>query len=167
MNQLANLATILREYPTSDKARLAEILREYAGANASSILNTRFGVGKWMYCGWANRRLGLNTSPLANPYSCRPNARSERIKVDTRDEAVERYRKWLWSQIKTRHVAVIEALMDVTPCTTLVCWCAPKRCHCEVISRAATWLNTLPTAERLRLLCLVAGFKVTSTDTTM
>lgn len=170
MNHIYNLTQVLREYPQSDKARLAEILSEYAGANSNdavTILNTRFGLGKWMYCGWANRRLGLNTSPLANPVSARPNARSERIRVENIESAVKCYCRWLWAQIKGHNQAVIEALINVKADTTLVCWCAPKRCHCEVISRAATWINTLPTDEKLRLLCLVAGFKVTDALTTM
>lgn len=124
-------------------ANLAQILRKHKGSGHAA-LNSEFGQNgdliHWLYCGWGNKRLGLTTSPLANPYSARPNARKERIKVGSRDKAVERYREWLWALNRGRNEAVIEALISIEPCTTLVCWCTPKRCHCEVIAAAVKWL---------------------------
>lgn len=104
------------------------------------ILAEKFG-DSYMYCGWGNRRLGLPTSPLANPYTDKSNARTNRIRVASRDEAVEMYRVWLWQRICSQDQAVLEALHQITPTTALVCWCSPKRCHCEVIARAAAWHN--------------------------
>lgn len=95
----------------------------------------------YMYCGWGNRRLGFPTSPLANPYSHKSNARANRIRVANRDEAVEMYRIWLWQKICSQDQAVLEALHQITPTTALVCWCAPKRCHCEVLGAAAAWIE--------------------------
>lgn len=133
-----------KEKTMNDIANITQVLRKYPGHSAHTALNSELGQNsdliQWMYCGWGNSRLGLTTSPLANPYSSRPNARSERIKVDSRDEAVERYREWLWAQLRAKNQAVIEALISVEPRTTLVCWCAPKRCHCEVIAAAVQWL---------------------------
>lgn len=95
----------------------------------------------YLYCGWGNKRLGLETSPLANPYTDKANARKGRIRVANRDVAVEMYRRWLWERICEDNQEVLAELRKVTPTTALVCWCAPKRCHCEVISNAANWLH--------------------------
>lgn len=103
-------------------------------------LAEKFG-DSYMYCGWGNRRLGLENSPLANPYTNKQNARANRIRVANRDEAVEMYRVWLWKQICDQDQAVLGALHRVTPTTALICWCAPKRCHCEVIAGAAAWME--------------------------
>ncbi|MGB0383188.1 MAG: DUF4326 domain-containing protein [Ardenticatenaceae bacterium] len=46
-----------------------------------------------------------------------------------------------WKQICADNQQVLDKLRQVTPSTTLICWCAPKRCHCEIISRAADWLR--------------------------
>ena len=100
-----------------------------------------YHLGKnYMYCGWGNKRLGLESSPLANPYTNKSNARAGRIRVASRDEAVEMYRVWLWKRICADDKAVLSELRKITPTTALVCWCAPRRCHCEIISRAADWL---------------------------
>ena len=115
-------------------------LRAMLVSNAAQMLEYEFGTNH-MYCGWGNKRLGLETSPLANPYSHKSNARTDRKSVASRDEAVEMYRKWLWERICADDQAVLAELRRVTPTTALVCWCAPKRCHCEVISKAADWLH--------------------------
>ena len=108
--------------------------------DAHKMLEYHLG-NNYMYCGWANQRLGLESSPLANPYTDKSNARKGRLHVASRDEAVERYRVWLWERICADDLKVLEKLHQITPTTALVCWCAPKRCHCEVISRAADWLR--------------------------
>ena len=131
---------------------MTNILAKQRGCNAilarndaTKMLAEYFG-NNYMYCGWGNKRLGLETSPLANPYSHKSNARADRKSIASRDEAVEMYRKWLWARICADDKAVLASLSQVTPTTALICWCAPKRCHCEVISRAADWLRreTLP-----------------------
>ena len=117
---------------------MSKILHKYG--NRPIVLSDEFSES-YMYCGWGNRRLGLSSSPLANPYTNKPNAREGRIRVASRDEAVEMYRVWLWQRICKRDKAVLASLRQITPSTTLICWCAPKRCHCEIISRAAHWLR--------------------------
>lgn len=59
------------------------------------------------------------------------------VKVATRDEAVEKYRAELWNQIKLG-VTTLEDLAALTD-KTLVCFCAPKRCHGDVLASAAEW----------------------------
>lgn len=149
MNQLAKLNQVMKKHPghTGHTARFA-LSREYGYASG--------GCPQWFYCGPPNKKLELDKSPLANSGS-------------KGDEAIERYRGWLWSQIKGNNLSVLRALFNIKIDTTLVCLCAPapSRCHCKVISRAAAWLRNLPTEERHRNLCLAAGFKVTDADTTM
>ena len=110
--------------------------------DAAEMLTYEFGRNH-IYCGWGNQRLGLETSPLANPYTDKQNARKGRIRVANRDEAVDMYRKWLWERICADDQQVLAELRRVWPTTALVCWCAPKRCHCEIISSAAAWLHQL------------------------
>ncbi len=108
--------------------------------DAAKMLECYLG-NNYMYCGWGNKRLGLETSPLANPYTNKSNARAGRIRVASRDSAVEMYRVSLWERICADDRQVLEKLHQITPTTALVCWCAPKRCHCEVIYSAADWLR--------------------------
>lgn len=61
---------------------------------------------------------------------------------DERAEVIERYRCWLWRQIKSGRIKLPElAALDGK---TLGCWCAPEPCHGEVLAAAAAWA-----AERL------------------
>ncbi len=106
---------------------IANIKSIYKGTQSVS-LGKEFGEYKYCFC--FNKRLSLRTSPLANPYTTKRNARKERILVPSRDEAVLKYRQWLWGRIKANNLAVIHELCQITPDTTLVCWCAPAQCHC-------------------------------------
>ncbi len=116
--------------------------RSSLALDGDQMLEYEFGRNH-MYCGWGNQRLGLDTSPLANPYTEKSNARKGRIRVANRDEAVEMYRVWLWERICADDQQVLAELRRVWPTTALVCWCAPSRCHCEVISSAAAWMHQL------------------------
>ncbi|HXV06301.1 MAG TPA: DUF4326 domain-containing protein [Solirubrobacterales bacterium] len=71
-----------------------------------------------------------------NPFSHRPSGQAV-TRVATRAEAIERYRAWLWEQIKAGRVDLDElAALDGK---TLGCWCAPEPCHGEVLAAAASW----------------------------
>lgn len=69
-------------------------------------------------------------TPLGNPF---------RVGRDgTRDEVVEKYRKWLPDQLDSPNPTSLMflrlfELLCVYGDLTLLCWCAPKRCHVEVI----------------------------------
>ena len=54
----------------------------------------------------------------------------------TREEVIERYRRWLWQRIRDGHVT-LEELAHLHG-KTLACW-HPKPCHCNVLARAAAW----------------------------
>ena len=78
-------------------------------------------------------------SPLANPY---------RLKDESqRDTVIANYRKWLWAKIKSQDpevVAELHRLLDLArrpEGVCLLCWCAPKPCHGDVIKAALEWLD--------------------------
>jgi hypothetical protein len=72
------------------------------------------------------------TSPLGNPF---------RINKDlNRDGVIEKYNEYFYTNLNPdiAPVGFLECLDDIlqaakTRDITLGCWCAPKRCHCEVI----------------------------------
>ena len=69
-------------------------------------------------------------TPLGNPYKVDQNT--------SRDEAVAMYRVWLHKQLETYNPAsemfldLLEEL-EANKCLILVCWCAPLKCHGDVI----------------------------------
>jgi len=76
--------------------------------------------------------------PLANPYTHVPSKHAQ-WKVENRDEAVDRYQEWLTEKLKTDNETsqAFKELVDVYRDfggLVLSCWCAPKRCHAEVIA---------------------------------
>jgi Domain of unknown function (DUF4326) len=73
-------------------------------------------------------------SPLGNPFTIGQHG--------DRDRVIELYGRWLHNRIREQNPDVMEALEALTDDTTLVCWCAPKRCHAEMIIRAWKWLGT-------------------------
>lgn len=54
-----------------------------------------------------------------------------------RSAIIEKYRQWLWGEIKAGRVTVADLLeLDGK---TLGCWCKPKACHGDVIAAAVAW----------------------------
>lgn len=66
-------------------------------------------------------------SPLGNPFAMRDESQ--------RDAVVDAYARWLEARMQENgpERAEIERLA-ASPDGTLVCWCAPLRCHADVIS---------------------------------
>lgn len=64
-------------------------------------------------------------SPLGNPYAIGQDG--------DRDTVIDRYRTWLQARLRERDPVVCTALLRIQPGQALVCHCAPKRCHAEVI----------------------------------
>lgn len=54
-----------------------------------------------------------------------------------REDAISAYRTLLWAQVK-EHEVKLEDLSDLYG-KILVCHCAPKACHGDVLLRAAEW----------------------------
>ena len=55
----------------------------------------------------------------------------------SRLEVIEKYRCWLWAEIQAERIDV--AALAALHGKTLGCWCAPRRCHGEVLQAAAIW----------------------------
>lgn len=69
-------------------------------------------------------------SPFGNVYSHKEGTLAK-FKVDTREEAVEKYREWFLKQEDAQ-----EAL-DYLRGKTLGCWCKPKACHGDILLELA------------------------------
>lgn len=54
-------------------------------------------------------------------------------------DALTRYKRWLWDKICKRDLAVLRELGKITPEMNLVCSCAPRPCHLDVVVRAWKW----------------------------
>lgn len=62
----------------------------------------------------------------------------------TREEVVEKYRRWLWGQIQQRG-PVYTKLIDlkqqaIAGDLNLICFCHPKPCHADVLKVSLEWL---------------------------
>lgn len=76
---------------------------------------------------------GRSGSPLANPFKMQSDDDSER------DRVIQLYDTWLAKQIDQENEPVLLELQRLANLAEkngrleLICWCAPKRCHAEVI----------------------------------
>ncbi len=99
-----------------------------------------------VYVGREVRRYGLKASPLANPWKAGEKPYPQAAEVFTREDAVETYREYLALRPSKRQdrfgeyatCAEGQELDRLTELVrkgplVLVCWCAPKLCHAEVI----------------------------------
>ena len=73
-------------------------------------------------------------TPLGNPYTVKEHG----------EEALSLYRTHLWEKIRVRDKDVLRALASITWDTHLVCSCAPKPCHADIIATAWDWLQRQP-----------------------
>lgn len=71
-----------------------------------------------------------------NPFSHKSGTKAI-WKVKTRDEAVENYRSYLWAAI-TEGDVTLEMLRELDG-KRLACYCAPLKCHGDIIKRAVQW----------------------------
>lgn len=94
------------------------------------VVNKKTYQGEGVYIG--------RPSPLGNPFSHLHGTKAE-VVVPSRDEAVERYRQWLrtqWQQGGSAKAELVRLarLYKSTGKLTLVCWCAPERCHGHILA---------------------------------
>ncbi len=102
-----------------------------------TIENKRTNRGEGIYIGRAMP--GLPGSVLGNPFKIGRDG--------TREESLVKYRRWLWEQInlknevylELRRIAELTAHGDIA----LLCWCAPKPCHAEIVKRAVEWMCSI------------------------
>lgn len=75
-------------------------------------------------------------SKWGNPYSHKEGTLAE-FKVETKEEAISQYRRYLWRLIKSEEVTLKELLsLDGK---TLGCFCKPRSCHGDIICQAIEW----------------------------
>lgn len=79
----------------------------------------------------------MRPSPLGNPFSHMEGTLAQ-FKVETRDEAILKFREWLIEQINKKNPAVLAELNRLLKLArqgdlNLKCCCAPKACHADVI----------------------------------
>lgn len=85
-----------------------------------------------VYIGRAMPHMGLEGSPLANPFKV-PNGSDDA----TREEVLAKYRQHLVETVKAGKVS-LQYLASLDGCD-LVCFCKPKQCHGDVIEEAIQW----------------------------
>lgn len=85
-----------------------------------------------IYCG-RGTAVGNKWSHLPSTAAC--------YRVATREEAIARYRLWLWRQLQIKNPAVLAFFGRLSEDSVLGCWCVPLACHGEVIRRAWYWLR--------------------------
>lgn len=91
------------------------------------VVNKRSGLPFDVYVG--------RPSKWGNPFSHIPG--KGEVYVPSREEAITRYRDWLWGQIGSGEIT-LDDLRSLHG-KRLGCWCAPAPCHAEVLVRAAEW----------------------------
>lgn len=77
-----------------------------------------------------SRYIGRGT-PLGNPFTVAEHGMA----------ALDLYRRWLWNKIQGADPSVMAEMRAITPMTKLVCSCAPRPCHGDVVVRAWKWMR--------------------------
>jgi len=103
-----------------------------------TVVNIHHGNQDGIYIGRRNQQ--WMPSPLANPFKINP--------LCTREQAIAKYRQWLWRQMQSDTPALKELQriqqLATTTDVTLLCWCKPHACHGDIIVNAIQWLNNNP-----------------------
>ena len=118
--------------------RLLKQLRFMQSANGTYKENNLMSITV------ANKRSSIGgeyigrPSPLGNPFVIGRDG--------TRDEVIAKYRSWLLAQLDENKPSAVLTEMDRlvnlyenNETLTLVCWCAPKACHGDVLAQAIPW----------------------------
>ncbi len=86
-----------------------------------------------VYIGRAMPHLGLKASKFANPFKLQEG--------ESRGDTIQRYRKWLWQQIRYGKIT-LEDLLELEG-KDLVCFCKQEgkevACHGDVLLSAISW----------------------------
>ncbi len=81
-------------------------------------------------------------SPLGNPY--------EIGRDGDRASCIQQYAIWLEACVRERDPVIVTALLGIGPMDALVCHCAPKRCHAEVVAQVLARTDWRPRPESTR-----------------
>ena len=76
-------------------------------------------------------------SVWGNPYTSLSTPTKAEMQVATREESIERYKQYLWNQIR-KGVITKEMLLELDS-KRLACYCSPKACHGDVLVAAIEW----------------------------
>lgn len=82
-----------------------------------------------VYIGRGNQKLGLYHSMFANPFPI--NSEQDR------DTVIEKYKNWIWKEIKEGSFS-LEDILELKG-KDLVCYCAPKKCHGDILEKVIVW----------------------------
>jgi hypothetical protein len=79
-------------------------------------------------------------SSLGNPFTHLNTKSKAEVKVNSREEAIEKYKEWITKKIKEKDPAVIQELTNIITIAehndvNLVCWCHPKACHGHILKK--------------------------------
>jgi len=91
-------------------------------------------------------------TPLGNPFTHHNKKTQAQFKVDTVEEAIERYLPWLEEQLESdnetsRMFFMLEEEYRKEGVLTLICWCYPDPCHADVIAELIVSRNLLEDAD--------------------
>ena len=93
---------------------------------ATKVVNVKSTTEYDVYIG---RPVGPLKGDWGNPFKI--------SKETERPQALEQYRRWLWSEIKCQNIS-LRSLASLKG-QTLGCWCKPHACHGDVLAAAAEW----------------------------
>lgn len=79
-------------------------------------------------------------SPLGNPYSHKLNNLAP-FKTDSREESITKFETWFHDEICNGNEEIIQAIKAIPANANLVCWCAPRACHGDVIAKIVNQLH--------------------------
>ena len=103
-----------------------------------TVVNKKTFRGQSEYIGRAMQ--GIRSSSLRNKYKVKPHGPYER------EEAVAKYyRQWLWEKMQNQsspqYVELVRlAEIAKQQALNLACWCAPQKCHGDVIKNAIAYI---------------------------
>jgi hypothetical protein len=85
-----------------------------------------------VYIGREMPKMGLSASLFANPFTLQ-NTKDDLERTDV----IRRYRAHLWVQIRQGEIKEVDLL--ALQGKDLVCFCAPRACHGEIVRQAVEW----------------------------
>lgn len=118
-------ADLILAFPGTDKNAITELAERFAAPIKEVAAYTRV-----VHCKRHPYNVyGARPGPFGNPFSHKVGTRAQYL-VASRDEAIERHEEWFLSNPE-----LIERVKREMTGKVIGCWCAPKRCHCDIYAR--------------------------------
>ena len=136
---------LILAFPGADKNTITEFAERFAAPIKEVAPYTRV-----VHCKRHPYNVyGARPGPFGNLFSHKVGTRAQYL-VGSRDEAVERHAEWFLS-----NPGLIERVKREMTGKVIGCWCAPKRCHCDIYARvcneAAGLIDTTGTHHALTI----------------